>query len=617
MATRNLPEIRRRLASLLDAVRADDSRKRSPGDSSRRNFLQTSALASAAASLAAVTGLPNTAAADDHGDVPTSLNEASIKQLQAAFAAGHLTSVSLVNYYLERIDRLDKHGPNVNSVIEVNPDARENARALDAERRSGKIRSALHGIPILLKDNIDTADRTQTAAGSLALVGQPAPMDATVVANLRAGGAVILGKANLSEWANFRSTHSTSGWSGRGGQCNNPYAIDRNPCGSSSGSAAAVSANFTAAALGSETDGSIVCPASMNGVVGIKPTVGLVSRAGVVPISSTQDTVGPHGRTVADAAAVLNVIISRTPDARDPATGTSPLGKAGQPRPDLRNVDYTQHLDPNGLIGAKIGVARMGVGDASPDTAALFEDVVKMIKDAGAVTVDVEFPHQDEINSGNAEFTVLLFDFKRDLQKYLSERVGVPIAKGTLADAIAFNNAHADQELKFFGQELFELAEQFDITDETKVQPTGLSYRDALATDQKIGGTEGIDQLLTQNGLDGIVAPTDTPAFPTDLINGDHFVFGSSTPAAIVGYPIINVTMGFVFGLPVGISFMGTAFSEPTLIKLASGFEHVAHARRPPKFLRTLSFDTPGQQRRASTQSSSVAPAKVTLKLKM
>lgn len=619
MTTRNLPELRIRIKRLLENVRTSPPDQGSgPEDSTRRNFLQTGALAGAAASLAAATTLPNTAIADDNGDAPSSLNEITIRRLQAAMAAGHLTSVSLVNFYLERINQLDKHGPNVNSVIETNPDARQIARALDAERRSGKVRSALHGIPILLKDNIDTADKMQSAAGSLALVGQPAPMDATVAAQLRAGGAVLLGKANLSEWANFRSTHSTSGWSGRGGQNNNPYAIDRNPCGSSSGSGAATSANFTAAALGTETDGSIVCPASMNGVVGIKPTVGLVSRAGVVPISATQDTVGPHARTVADAATVLNVIISRSPDPRDPATGTSPLGKSGEPRPDLTKIDYTQSLDANGLTGAKIGVARMGVADASPDTANLFEDAVKAIQDAGATTVDVDFPHQDEINSGNAEFTVLLFDFKRDLQKYLTGRVGVPIAKGTLADAIAFNNAHATQELKFFGQEIFEMAEAFDITDENKVQPTGMSYRDALATDKKIGGTEGIDQLLRQNGLDAIVSPTDTPAFPTDLINGDHFVFGSSTPAAIVGYPIINVTMGFVFGLPVGISFYSTAFSEPMLIKLASGFEHVTHARRPPKFLRTLSFNTPGQRHRSSTQSSGVmAPPKVTLKLKM
>lgn len=611
----------RKVKRILDTVRSLQQ-DGSPGDPSRRTFIQVSTLAGAAASLAATGGVPTAQAqerAAEAARVPTFFNEASIAHLQALMSTGKLTSLALVDYYLERIQDLDKHGPTVNSIIETNPDARSIARELDQERSAGKMRSALHGIPILLKDNIDTADHLQTAAGSLALVGQPAPMDATVAANLRAGGAILLGKANLSEWANFRSTHSTSGWSGRGGQNNNPYAIDRNPCGSSSGSGAATSANFTAAALGTETDGSIVCPASMNGVVGIKPTVGLVSRAGVVPISATQDTVGPHARTVRDAATVLNVIISRSPDARDPATSTSPLGKSGEPRPDLTKIDYTSFVKANGLQGAHIGVTRMGIADASPDTAAVFEDAVKAIQAAGATTVDVDFPHLDEINTGPNELTVLLFDFKRDLQKYLTGRVGVPIAHGTLADAIAFNNAHAAQELKFFGQELFEMAEAFDITDETKVQTLGVSYRDALAADKKFGATEGIDQLLTQNGLDAIVAPTDFPAFPTDLINGDHFVFGSSSPAAIVGYPIINVTMGFVFGLPVGISFMGTAFSEPTLIKLASGFEHATRARRSPKFLRTLSFDTPGEMHRstAGQVQQSTKPPSVTLKLKM
>jgi amidase len=613
---RNSAEFRKRLQRLLDMVRSHHNEPIRPGDSSRRSFIQVSTLAGAAASLAAVGAVPGAQAQED-ASAPRRLNEATIAQLQAAMAAGRLTSLRLVNYYLERIEQLDEHGPTVNSVIEVNPDARAIAHARDVERRSGKIRSALHGIPILLKDNVDTADRMQSAAGSLALVGQPAPMDATVAANLRLGGAVILGKTTLSEWANFRSTHSTSGWSGRGGQCNNPYALDRNPCGSSSGSGAAASANFATVSIGTETDGSIVCPASMNGVVGIKPTVGLVSRGGVVPISHTQDTVGPHARTVADAAAVLNVIISRVADPRDPATSTSPLGKSGEPRPDLSKIDYTKYLDPDGLTGARIGVARMGIADASPDAAALFEDAVKAIQDAGATTVDVDFPHLNDINTSPNEFTVLLFDFKKDLRQYLANRVGVPIAGGTLADAIAFNNAHADQELKFFGQEIFELAETFDITDETKVQPLGVSYRDALANDKLFGATEGIDQLLSQNSLDAIVAPTDSPAFPTDLINADHFVFGSSSPAAIVGYPIINVTMGFTFGVPVGISFMASAFSEPTLIKLASGFENVTHARRPPKFLRTLPFDTPGLPHKVPGRNSVTAPRSVTLKMKL
>ncbi len=500
-------------------------------------------------------------------------------------AAGHQTSISLVNFYLSRIQTLDQKGPKVNTVIEINPDAKAIALARDAERRGGIVRSALHGIPVLLKDNIDTSDRMQTAAGSLALVGTPALQDSTVASNLRAGGAVILGKTTLSEWANFRSFFSSSGWSGRGGQCNNPYAIDRNPCGSSSGSGAAASANFAGVSIGTETDGSIVCPANANGVVGIKPTVGLVSRAGVVPISHTQDTVGPHARTVADAVATLNVIVSRTPDGRDPATAGVPLGLRGlgKSRPDLSGVDYTGSLNPGGLRGARIGVAREFEG-FSPKLDAVFEDALRAMGNAGATLVDVMFPHFGDIFSGGAEFTILLFDFKKDLQNYLASRVGVPIARGTLQDAINFNDAHAAQELQFFGQEIFDLAEIFDVTDPNAVQPLGLSYNDSLAADQLFGATEGIDQLLTQNNLDAIVAPTDNPAWPTDLINGDHFVIGTSSPAAIVDYPIINVPMGFVFGVPVGISFMGTAFSEPTLIKLASGFEAATHARFEPTF---------------------------------
>jgi amidase len=400
---------------------------------------------------------------------------------------------------------------------------------------------------------------------------------------------VILGKTTLSEWANFRSFFSTSGWSGRGGQCNNPYAIDRNPCGSSSGSGAAASANFCSVSIGTETDGSIVCPANHNGVVGIKPTVGLVSRRGVVPISHTQDTIGPHARTVADAATVLGALAGPA-DAGDPAT-LNP--KRPNPIPD-----YTKFLKPDGLSGSRIGVARQFEG-FSPKLDAVFEDALTAMAQAGATLVDVTFPHFGAIFTGTPEFTVLLFDFKIDLQKYLATRTGVPLAMGTLADAIAFNDAHAAQEMPFFGQEIFDLAQLFS-SDPTAVQPLGMSYNDAIAADKLFGATEGIDLILSPAGnslnqtLDAIVAPTDNPAWPTDLINGDHFVIGSSSPAAIVGYPIINVPMGFTFGVPVGISFMGTAFSEPKLIKLASGFEAVTHARQAPQFLRTLPFSTPG-----------------------
>ncbi|TMC03225.1 MAG: amidase [Chloroflexi bacterium] len=560
---------------------------------SRRDVLKLGAGAVAgAAALSVVRSLPAAAA-------PTNLNEMTVAQMQASMASHQLSSLDLVNYYLTRIKTIDQAGPTVNSVIEVNPDATAIAQSLDAERKAGHVRGPLHGIPVLLKDNVDTGDKMQTAAGSLGLVGTPAAHDSAVAANLRAAGAVILGKTTLSEWANFRSFFSTSGWSGRGGQCNNPYALDRNACGSSSGSGAAASANFTAVSIGSETDGSIVCPASMNGVVGIKPTVGLTSRGGVVPISHTQDTVGPHCRTVADAAAVLSAIAQRTPDSRDPATSANR---------DKIPADYTTFLNPHGLNGARIGVARDFEG-FSPHADAVFEDSLTAMSNAGATLVDVFFPHISDINSGIAEFTVLLFDFKGDLQKYFATRTGVPLAGGTLQTAIDFDNANAAKEMPFFAQEIFDLAETFDITSTSVVQPLGMSYDQAIAFDKLIGATEGIDKLLTDNNLDAIVAPTDSPAFPTDLINADHFIFGSSSPAAIVGYPIINVPMGMTFGVPVGISFMGTAFSEPKLITLASGFEAVTHARRQPTFLATLPFNTKGEPTRVKQRR--VMPGRV------
>ena len=560
---------------------------------SRRDVLKLGAGAVAgAAALSVVRSLPAAAA-------PTNLNEMTVAQMQASMASHQLSSLDLVNYYLTRIKTIDQAGPTVNSVIEVNPDATAIAQSLDAERKAGHVRGPLHGIPVLLKDNVDTGDKMQTAAGSLGLVGTPAAHDSAVAANLRAAGAVILGKTTLSEWANFRSFFSTSGWSGRGGQCNNPYALDRNACGSSSGSGAAASANFTAVSIGSETDGSIVCPASMNGVVGIKPTVGLTSRGGVVPISHTQDTVGPHCRTVADAAAVLSAIAQRTPDSRDPATSANR---------DKIPADYTTFLNPHGLNGARIGVARDFEG-FSPHADAVFEDSLTAMSNAGATLVDVFFPHISDINSGIAEFTVLLFDFKGDLQKYFATRTGVPLAGGTLQTAIDFDNANAAKEMPFFAQEIFDLAETFDITSTSVVQPLGMSYDQAIAFDKLIGATEGIDKLLTDNNLDAIVAPTDSPAFPTDLINADHFIFGSSSPAAIVGYPIINVPMGMTFGVPVGISLMGTAFSEPKLITLASGFEAVTHARRQPTFLATLPFNTKGEPTRVKQRR--VMPGRV------
>jgi amidase len=560
----------------------------------RRSFLQLSAAAGAGASLNATIGIRDATAqtaAQSGADAPSEFSEATIAQLQAAMAARRLSAVELTRFYLNRIQAVDERGPRLNSVIELNPDAVSIASQLDAMRRKGQVLGPLHGIPIILKDNVDTGDSMQTTAGSFALAGAPAVRDATVAAKLRAAGAVILGKANLSEWANFRSFHSSSGWSGRGGQCNNPYAIDRNPCGSSSGSGAAASANLCAAAIATETDGSIVCPASLCGVVGIKPTVGVTSRGGVVPISHTQDTIGPHARTVADAAAVLTAIASRQADPRDAATGGVPLGWRGRfSRPGLP-ADYSAFVNPDGLRGVRIGTTRQGVDDQSPAVGRLFDTAIAAMRSAGAILVDIDsatpkftFP------SGDGEFTVLLFDFKIDLQNYFATRVGVPVAGGTLADAIAFNTANADVEMPFFAQEIFDLAELFDVSSPDAPQPLGMTYNQALDNDQA-AGVNGIDAALARFNVQAIATPTGTPAWTTDLINGDHFQFATSTLAAVVGYPIVNVPMGDAFGLPVGLSFIGTAFSEPTLIRLAAGFEHVAHARIAPQLFRTLPLD--------------------------
>src|SRR6266446_1755360 len=509
--------------------------------------------------------------------------EKTVAQLQAAMASGQITSVQLVNFYVDRILQLDQNGPGVNAVIELNPDALAIAKQADELRSKGKVMGPLHGIPVLLKDNIDTGDKMQTTAGSFALAGNPALRDSTVAAKLRAGGAVILGKTNLSEWANFRSLFSTSGWSGRGGLTHNPYSLDRNACGSSSGSAASVSANFTTVGLGSETDGSIVCPADVNGVVGIKPTVGLTSRGGVVPISHTQDTVGPHGRTVADAAAVLNVIASRTPDPRDPATGGVPLGwqGTGKTRPAIP-ADYTAFVDPDGLRGARIGVTRQGIDSAPPRVIAAFDSAIGAIAAAGATVVDLDAAGYN-FSFADGEFVVLLFDFKIDVKNYFATRVGVPMAKKTLTDAIAFNNANAATEMPYFFQEVFDLADQFS-TDPNAVQPVfGITYNQALQIDRDFG-IGAVDNTLRDFNLDAIVAPTDSPAWTTDLILSDHFIFASSGLAAPTGYPIVQVPAGNVNGLPMGISFIGTAFSEPTLIKLASGFEAKTQARIVPTF---------------------------------
>ena len=545
----------------------------------RRDFLRLGTLAGAGAFL---TKIDAPSGSTMKASAPGGIEEATLAELQAAMESGQLTSLDITNIYLDRIKALDQSGPQINSILEVNPDAAQIARALDRERRQSGSRGPLHGIPIVLKDNIDTADRMQTTAGSLALVGEPPAQDSTVAERLRQAGAVILGKANLSEWANFRSFHSSSGWSGRGGQVRNPYVLDRNPCGSSSGSAASVAANLCAASLGTETDGSVVCPSNHNAVVGIKPTVGLTSRAGVVPISHTQDTVGVHGRTVADAAIVLGALTGVDP--RDPATQASE-GKS--------HTDYTQFLDPNGLQGARIGVPRnMGFTGYSEETDALFETALQAMADAGATIVDpADFPNADQLLTDQAELIVLVYEFKRDLNAYLATRTGVPVQ--TLADTIAFNIAHADIELKWFLQEWFELAEA-EIFSEAE-------YLDALERGPRIAGPEGIDAILAAHSLDALVAPTGSPSWPTDLVNGDHFLGASSWPAAMAGYPLINVPSGYAFGLPVGISLMGTAFSEPTLIKVAHGFEQATNHRRAPEYIETLPLD--GEKPRQSARS--------------
>jgi amidase len=589
--------------------------------------------------LAALLALPLAAANDttqnDDSDVPKQHNEATVAQLQAEMASGKLTSEELTKEYIARIIALDQNGPGVNAVIELNPDALDIARNADKLRKRGIVLGPLHGIPVLVKDNVDTGDMMQTTAGSFALFGRPAVRDSTVAAKLRAGGAVILGKTNLSEWANFRSFESVSGWSGRGGQTNNPYGIARNPCGSSAGSGAAVSSNFAAVSFGTETDGSIVCPANANGVVGIKPTVGLTSRAGIVPISHTQDTFGPHGRTVADAAVALGVVQSLTFDGRDPATGGVPLGWQGRfKRPTNIPTDYTQFLNPNGLQGAVLGVTRVGLSGFTnvttpPLVLAQFEAAITAMQNAGATIVDLDaagfmFPNG---GSGPGEFLVLCFDFRNDVQAYFATRVGVPVAGKTLNDAIAFNNAHASVEMPYFNQDIWDLIATMP-TGPDDPQPAfgNMTYNQALAADQAFG-VNGIDAALSQFHLDAVVTGTDNPAWATDLLYGDHFIYGSSGLAAPEGYPIVQVPAGMAFGVPMGVSFFGTAFSEPTLIKLASGFEAVTQVRKHnlPTFARTVPFDhiagttlQPPQKRGApaeNNQSQQAAPLNATPQL--
>jgi amidase len=535
----------------------------------RRNFIQRTALGGALA-------LAGTAAGGFGGEAPAAsgaasastaafeLEEATVAELQAGMQAGKYTARSLTEMYLARIEALDKRGPGVNAVIEINPDALALADKADDDRRRGVAHGLLHGIPVLLKDNIDTGDRMQTTAGSLALAGLPAREDSAVARRLREAGAVILGKTNLSEWANFRSTRSSSGWSGRGGQTRNPYALDRNPCGSSSGSGAAVAANFCAVAVGTETDGSIVCPSSANSIVGLKPTVGLVSRTGIVPISHTQDTAGPMARTVADAAALLGAIAGA--DGRDAATA----GSRG-----ASYTDYVQFLDPKGLQGARIGVARK-LFVSHEKVVALVDEALEVMKKCGATIIDpADVPKTEELDK--PEFEVLLYEFKADLNAYLAAR-GAGSPARNLEELIEYNEHSRDTEMPYFGQEIFTMAE-------AKGPLTDADYLKALESARRLSREEGIDALLREQHLDAIVAPTGGPPWLTDPVNGDHFLGASSTPAAVSGYPNITVPVGYVFGLPVAISLFAGAYAEPMLLKLAYAFEQATKARRVPRFL--------------------------------
>jgi amidase len=504
-------------------------------------------------------------------ETPTfDLEEATIADLQQRMQSGRETSRSLVDKYLARIESIDKNGPALHSVIEINPDARAIAYALDTERKSKGPRGPLHGIPILIKDNIATADRMMTTAGSLALEGATPPADAFLVSELRAAGAVILGKTNLSEWANFRSTHSSSGWSGRGGQTKDPYALDRNPSGSSSGSAAATAANLCAIAVGTETDGSIVSPSSSNSLVGIKPTLGLISRMGIVPIAHSQDTAGPMARSVTDAALLLGVLAGVDP--ADPATKDA----AAKGR-----RDYTSSLEPAGLKGARLGVVRQRLMGYSALADRLMDAAIAAMKAQGAIVVDpADIPTLGQFE--DSELEVLLYEFKADLNKYL-EWVGPKAPVHTLADIVAFNERLDDREMPYFAQELMQRAQ-------AKGPLTDPAYLSALAKDRALARARGIDAVMDRYSLDALIAPTGGPPWLTDHANGDYAENGSSTPAAVAGYPHITVPGGYAFGLPVGISFFGRAWSEPTLIKIAYAFEQATKHRRPPTFPPTADF---------------------------
>jgi amidase len=496
------------------------------------------------------------------------LNEATIDDIQHGMKYGRYTARSITQLYLARIESLDRLGPAINSVVELNPDALAIADELDREYKEKGPRGPLHSIPVLLKDSMDTADRMGTTAGSLAMVGPPAPRDALLVQRLREAGAIILGKANMSEWANFRATHSISGWSARGGQTRNPYVLDRNPCGSSSGSAVAVAANLCAAAVGTETDGSIICPSSINGIVGIKPTLGLISRNGVIPIAHSQDTPGPMARSVRDAAILLNVLAG--PDPNDSATD----GSSSKAQPD-----YTKFLDPNGLRNARLGVAKRFFG-FNADVDRLIDKCIAQMRERGADIIDsIDYPAKEGLDK--SELEVLLYEFKADLNAYLRTRSSFLVK--TLSDIIAFNERRRSEEMPYFEQDIM-------IKAEAKGPLTESAYKDALDRNLRLTRDEGIDSVIIKYGLDAIVAPSNGPAWLTDWVAGDHVSGGCSQPAAIAGYPHITVPAGFIHGLPVGISFFGPAWSEPTLLRIAYAFEQATKRRQTPRFLPTVQF---------------------------
>ena len=553
----------------------DSKRSNSTGKLGRREFIKLGGAGIIASAAVGSTGCepPRSLETATESENPWWVNEifeleeATFSDLANDMTSGRRTSVAITQLYLDRITALDRDGPNLRSIIETNPDALAIAQQLDEERASGRLRSPLHGVPIVLKDNIDTADLMTTTAGSYALEGHLAARDSRVAAKLREAGAIILAKANLSEWANIRSSRSSSGWSGRGGQCGNAFAVDRNPCGSSSGSGAAVSANFCAGAIGTETNGSVVCPSSVNGIVGLKPTVGLVSRSGIIPIAHTQDTAGPMTRSVADAAAMLTALVG--PDSNDPMT----IAAA-----NFVGTDYTSFLDREGLHGARIGVERSYFG-AQPGVDELMEEGIRSMSEAGATIVDPANISTRQ-SMGPPSFQVLLYELKADLAAYL-EMSGGPNGMATLADIIAFNESNADREMPYFGQETF-------LEAEAKGPLTSSEYLASKELARRLSQDEGIDSVMEEHQLDAIVAPTTRPAWKIDLVNRDVSSNGSSGPAAIAGYPSITVPNGYVHGLPTGVLFFGRAWSEGALIRIAYAYEQATQHRRPAKLLPTL-----------------------------